>query len=588
MRSATFQRVAAFSLMFGAGSAATAQTLPNGVAAGDTTSGSAVLWTHSTALGNVTFQWSTDPAFGTIAGSQNAAVTSTDLPVQIDATGLAPGTRYYYRVVDAAGSTASGQFRTFASSADPSTAGAHFGVTGDWRGEIAPYGAIRNAVAMDLDYFIGLGDTIYADYPTPALPVSQAQTLAEFRARHNEVYSTHTGLNTLADLRAGTNWFAMIDDHEVTDDFAGYELAGGDPRFAYGNPAPGTRINRTPLFANGVQAFREYNPIRPTNYSTPGNDRFDGLADLYRARSMGQAGSFIMVDERTFRDQELTPPANPFDPAQVGPYLAATFDPTRTMLGNVQLTRLEQDLLSSYNRGETWRFVMLPEPIQNLGPVLSQDRYEGYNAERSALLGFIHDHNIPNVVFITADIHGTVVNNLTYATAPGGPQVHTGAFEISVGSLGFSAPFGPTVAEAAANLGIDGALTLPQYLALSASEQEEYIRTLLDVQTLPFGYDGVGLDGSEINAHLLQGGWTVTNNYSWTEFGVDAATGVLTVTTWGTPWYTPEFAAANPALVAGMQPQILQQFTVTPQPVPVPGAAAVLAGMAATAARRRR
>jgi alkaline phosphatase D len=37
------------------------------------------------------------------------------------------------------------------------------------------------------------------------------------------------------------------------------------------------------------------------------------------------------------------------------------------MLGNPQLERLEADLLAAQDDGIVWKFVMVPEPIQNLG-----------------------------------------------------------------------------------------------------------------------------------------------------------------------------------------------------------------------------
>jgi hypothetical protein len=52
------------------------------------------------------------------------------------------------------------------------------------------------------------------------------------------------------------------------------------------------------------------------------------------------------------------------------------------MLGNPQLERLEADLLAAQDDGIVWKFVMVPEPIQNLGPVGAADRFEGYAAER--------------------------------------------------------------------------------------------------------------------------------------------------------------------------------------------------------------
>jgi phosphodiesterase/alkaline phosphatase D-like protein len=103
---------------------------------------------------------------------------------------------------------------------------------------------------------------------------------------------------------------------------------------------------------------------------------------------------------------------------------------------------------------------MLPEPIQNLGVIAASDRYEGYAAERAALLKFIDDNNISNVVFVSADIHGTLVNNLTYQLGPGLPQIPTNAFEISTGSVAYDAPFGPTVLQLAAAVPVAPGLSL--------------------------------------------------------------------------------------------------------------------------------
>jgi hypothetical protein len=44
--------------------------------------------------------------------------------------------------------------------------------------------------------------------------------------------------------------------------------------------------------------------------------------------------------------------------------------------------------------------------------LLPYDRWEGYPAERSELLNFISDNDIKNVIFLTTDLHGAVVNTL--------------------------------------------------------------------------------------------------------------------------------------------------------------------------------
>ncbi len=53
------------------------------------------------------------------------------------------------------------------------------------------------------------------------------------------------------------------------------------------------------------------------------------------------------------------------------------------------------------SQGITWKYVMIPEPIQNLGILAVGDRFEGYVAERTEILKFIHDHDIGTVVFPT-------------------------------------------------------------------------------------------------------------------------------------------------------------------------------------------
>ena len=86
-------------------------TLPNGVAAGDVDQTSAILWAHTTALGETKFEYSASPDF-TGAIEVKASATNSVIPVKAEIKGLTPGTQYYYRVTDSAGGTAEGRFRT--------------------------------------------------------------------------------------------------------------------------------------------------------------------------------------------------------------------------------------------------------------------------------------------------------------------------------------------------------------------------------------------------------------------------------------------------------------------------------------------
>ncbi len=556
-----------------------AQAQPfRGVASGDTSQNATTLLANTDVAGNVFFEVSTDSGFSNIVSTANAAAGAL-VPAKTGIGGLNAGTRYYYRATDAAGNSRVGQFKT----AKPTGAfgGFRMGVSGDWRGELAPYPAARNAAGRDLDTWVSLGDTIYADVASPAVPVPQATTMDEFRLKHREVYSNRFGLNTLGDIRESTSLILAIDDHEVTNDFQGGAHPSSDPRFA---GQSGNFINETQLYRNGLQAVHEYNPIESRVYTGTGDARLENKPKLYRENQYGKNAVVLTTDARSFRDQGL-PPANLADPASVGNFLATSLLADRTMLGRQQTADLKADLLEAQNNGTVWKFVNIPEPIQNLGPLGASDRFEGYARERNDILRFIDQNNIQNVVFIAADIHGTLVNNLNYQNVLGGPQISSGAFEITTGSVAYDAPFGPTVVDIAASQGLLSQADRDLYFSLPLPQREGFIQNLINATIQPFGYDSLGLQGSDIPATLLQGQYTATSTFGWTEFDVDPTTLALTVTTWGILPYTEAELLANPSLITGREPFIVSQFRV--DAVPAPSALALM-GLAGLAGMRRR
>jgi len=535
-------------------SKAPAQTLSNGVAAGDVDQSSAILWARSTAVGEVVFEYAANSSF-TDAVTGTAEVTDPTLPIKIDVGPLAAGTTYRYRVTDAAGATAEGAFRT------PAAGGFHglrFGVSGDWRGELRPYPSISNVAERDLDFFVALGDTIYADVPSLDFPDPQARTLEDFRIKHAEGYSERFGVNAWAEIRASTAIYACIDDHEVTNDFAGGALTGSDPRF----DERGDFLNETELYTNALQAFHEYNPIRYETYGDTGDPRTTGKPRLYRFRRFGHDAAMMMVDARSFRDQGLQEILAPPGPREFREYQEASFDSSRTMLGEVQLAQLMDDLLLAEDEGITWKFVLIPEPIQNLGPILASDRFESYAYERTALLSFIEENEIHNVVFIAADIHGTMVNNLVYQLRPGGPQIKTSMFEITTGAVAYADPFGPTtIAFAGPEIG-------NLYEGLDRDGQNNLITVISNVMLGLYGYPHIGLDEAGVDAQLLQGGYVAVNTYGWTEFEINAESQCLTVTTYGIDWYDQEELVKNPEEVSGRRPRVVSRFRVEPRLTP--------------------
>ncbi|MEL7072103.1 MAG: 5'/3'-nucleotidase SurE [Cyanobacteria bacterium J06581_3] len=559
------------------------QSLVNGVASGDATQDSIVLWARSTFPGEVTFEYATDDTFAKIVGTETATVANINQPVKVGVDGLSSDTEYFYRITDAAGAQKVGRFETAAEAGEQT--GLNFGVVGDWRGELAPYSAVSNVAEKALDFFLLHGDTIYADDDSPAVlnpdgtPKAQAVTIDEFRAKHDEVYGDRFGKNFWAEVRASTAVYGTIDDHEVTNDFAGGQPIGTDERFtsAFPDDDPTALINDSTLYENGLQAFQEYNPLRDEFYGETGDEVTANERKLYRYNTYGSDAASFQLDTRSFRDTALPGPEDFTDPAQIGATLAATFTPGRTLLGDIQLDDFKQDLLQAQAAGITWKFVMIPEPIQNLFPGIVTDAYDGYNAERTEILKFVEDNNIENVVFVAADVHMTSVNNLTYKEEPFGEQIATNMWEITTGAVAYEDPTGRFLGQlfTADNPELKAlydSLPIAPDADDIANDKDDFVEAAInDFFLNPLGYDPVGLDNNLpqaeglIDATLLQGDYYVGHSSSWAEFDIDAVTQKLTVTTWGIDGYTEEELLADPDAIINQTPVILSQFEVNPQ-----------------------
>ena len=62
----------------------------------------------------------------------------------------------------------------------------------------------------------------------------------------------------------------------------------------------------------------------------------------------------------------------------------------------------------------TFKVIINEVPIQQYY-ALPYDRWEGYEAERQAVLNFLKD-NVENVVFLTTDVHANMVNDARLKT----------------------------------------------------------------------------------------------------------------------------------------------------------------------------
>lgn len=429
-----------------------------GVAAGEVTSHSAVLWARANQPGPTTVEVATDPGFAhTVASATSAASAANDLTVQREVGSLQPGTRYWYRFSRfRGGSSDVGTFRT--APAPSSNAPIRFAWTGDYDatptiGETEPFWNnfdVFLRMQQENNHFnIGLGDTIYSDSEVPGRLNPVALTVPQKWAK----YKTNLAQPKLANLRGAAGFYSHWDDHEFINDFSRFESV-----FSSGT------INGQALYQRGIKAFTDYAPVE-----------FSHRDGLYRSRRWGRNLELFFLDQRSFRSAKASANGVCDNPATGAPDLAPTApqslrnvfaalvpslahpvspaclatinDPRRTFLGERQLQNFLSDVRNSDAR---FKVIVNEMPIQHLY-ALPYDRWEGYNAERRRILTALQDTK--NVVFITTDVHATFVNDARFKTLePGGP-VNSGILDVTVGPAA-TANFGLEIDEAT---GIPGA-----------------------------------------------------------------------------------------------------------------------------------
>ncbi|MEO6163696.1 MAG: alkaline phosphatase D family protein [Candidatus Binatia bacterium] len=238
----------------------TGTDLSLGYVSGDVSVDSALVWLQAVAGSRVVLhygrepglaQFQTTPARAVDAGADHSAIFSLD--------GLEPATRYYYRAM-AQGRTA-GPVASFVTAprADDN-AKVTFCFSGDTRQGYKPF-TIMNAVrAQRPDFFLNLGDTIYADRN------GAARSLEEFWDKYRINRDDAAAQSCFAE----TSVYAIWDDHEVEDNYL-----------------PGH-----PLAPIGRKAFLDYWPVRGAA-SEP--------EQIYRAARWGRAVDLLVLDTRQYR-----------------------------------------------------------------------------------------------------------------------------------------------------------------------------------------------------------------------------------------------------------------------------------------------
>ena len=393
----------------------------HGVASGDPLPDAVMLWTRVTVpAGTARFavRWiiAHDEGLADVVATGSAGTGAEhDYTVKVDASGLGPGTAYWYgfEVATAGGTMRSplGRTRTApAMDADPDALRFAVVTCADYtRGLYNAYA--RVAELDDITAVIHLGDYIYENdrqnRVRPHDPPVELRVLSDYRRR----YASYRETPELQAVHARHPMIWVWDDHETCD---GTWREGADPS-NHDEAEDGPFADRK---AAALQAALEWMPIRSPDPDVPER--------IYRSFRFGRLADLAMLDTRRIgRDRQVEPNLGPLF-TQTGDFA----DPERHILGVTQ----EQWLSDHFANGaSTWRLIgnqVVFSPLLaagtpdalNLSLYANPDQWDGYAPARERVLAMMEGHD--NVVVLTGDVHASMAFDI--AADPVNPLVYDG------------------------------------------------------------------------------------------------------------------------------------------------------------------
>lgn len=433
IKTGTFGLAALVSLP-GAAALLTARGFTHGVASGEPTGTSVLLWTRYVADSSTRLRCEVaeDAGFRSVAGGGEVeARGESDHCAKLVVDGLSPDRWYYYRFIAADGTMSPvGRTRTL-----PVGDVSRFGI-GLFSCSNMPFGyfnAYAHAAARaDLDLMVHVGDYLYeyrhGYYPAlkDALPGRLAQpghemvTLADYRLRH----ASYRADPDLQRLHQNFPMIAQWDDHEFTND----AWEGGAE-----NHQPETEGDWETRKAIAERVYNEWMPVSGKRYDSY---QVGSLATLFKpeTRIEGRSKQLVLAEALKGRGDLAKALAEFRD----GPWSA----PERTLMGQAQEAWLYDGIARSAKAGTRWQVLAqqlvmgavrfpeiaadwvpssAPEMVRNrtlagvaaskAGLPFNFDAWDGYPAARSRLLSRALEADA-NLVVLSGDSHNAWGNNL--------------------------------------------------------------------------------------------------------------------------------------------------------------------------------
>jgi alkaline phosphatase D len=387
----------------------TPEVFPQGVASGDPTQDSVVLWTriepkvHESMKRDLVLEISTKPDFSEVVQVRVPADRinpSKDYTVRLTIDGLKPGGTYYYRFVYADVPSLTGRFKTLPVGSPEEFRFAFITCQNYADGY---FSAFRHLSKEDVGFVMHLGDQIYEKiYGPPRVPGRElnlpsggkiALTLEDYLY----LYRTYLSDKDYQLARAMHPFIYSWDDHEYANDYS-YDYEGGYyllPR----HPFYRKKVQSLALRKIAIQAWLAYTPAK-VKVDLDSRDPLKWIT-IYRDFKVGNLLHLICTDERSYRTPQPCEKrfAHPGCPEQ-----------RRTsMLGKEQKAWFFRKLEEKGYHWKVWANQVQFIQGRINGLFGSLDAWDGYVGEREEIIRFLESKAINNLVIITGDRHAGLV-----------------------------------------------------------------------------------------------------------------------------------------------------------------------------------
>lgn len=356
----------------------------HGVASGDPTAESVILWTRvspvngsSPATVEVSWEVALDEEFLLVvdAGASDVRIED-DYTLKLDPSGLSPATTYYFRFHALDETSPTGRTRT--APRDNHTA-LRFGLIACSCYTQGYFHAYRSLAQDDaLDAILHVGDYIYefatGEYGNVRAhdPEHEAVTLEDYRRR----YAQYRRDPDLQEAHRRHPFIVTWDDHETAND------SWRDGALNHMSSEGDWQQRK----AAASRAYREWMPIREAapRVEPP---------KLWRSLRYGDLAELFVLDTRIWgRDEPVEPGAANLDAEN------------RHMLGADQETWLLDGLSSS---SSTWKLLVQQIVFVQFPQIWNQFGWDGYPAARRRILNRIREDSVGGVLILSGDFHSS-------------------------------------------------------------------------------------------------------------------------------------------------------------------------------------